>query len=90
MQNGENNNALAMVSDYVLPAGMIDFNSPANMVMEYMKLVKEKPDDKELKETLRIVTDAAKVVVTAGMGQVQQGEMMVKLLEVNKKLRLIK
>lgn len=89
MQNGKQNNALELVSDYVLPQGIIDFQSPAQMVLEYMKKVKENPNDAELKETLKIISDAAKTVVAAGLGQVEQGKMMIQLLQVNRKLKLM-
>lgn len=90
MQNGENNNALELVSDYVVPAGLIDFETPAKMVLDYMKQVKDKPKDREAKENLRALTEGANAVVRLGMAQVEQGRMMVSLLEVNKKLRLMK
>lgn len=89
MQNGENN-ALELVSDYVLPAGLIDFETPAKMVLEYMKQVKEKPKDKEAKENLKAMAEGANAVVRLGMAQVEQGRMLVGLLEINKKLRLMK
>jgi len=81
-------NLLELVDDYVIPQGLIDFKTPAEMVLHYMKLVQEKPEDKELKDTLRVMCDAARTVVAAGIGQNEQAKVFIQLLEVNKKLRL--
>lgn len=83
-------NLLELVDDYIVPNGLIDFKTPAEMVMQYMKLVLEKPEDKELKDTLRALSDAARTVVAAGLGQNEQAKVFISLLEVNKKLHLNK
>ena len=82
-------NALNLVGDYQLPVGMINFADPAKMVMEYMQKVKEDPTNEEHKAVLKALTEGGRLVVQAGLAQIEQGRLMVDLLQVNAKLKLI-
>jgi hypothetical protein len=79
-----------MVGDYVLPEGMINFQTPAQMVMEYMIKVQQEPNNEEHKAVLKALTEGAKLVVSAGVAQVEQGRMLIDLLKVNEDLLLWK
>ncbi len=81
--------SLTLIGDYVLPVGMIDFKTPATMVMEYMVKVQEDPENEQKRATLKALSDAARTVVSAGVAQTEQGKMMIELLRVNKELKLM-
>jgi deoxyribose-phosphate aldolase len=87
MQELEKINALALVDDYVLPAGMVDFKSIADMVKESMLTVKENPT-KENVDYMRAISDGAKTMVQAGVAQNQQMNNMLGLMTLNKEWKL--
>lgn len=89
MEQTTKNNALEFVSDYIIPTGMIDFNNPANMIKEYMQKVMENPENVEYRQVLESLTSGAKVIVDAGRAQTEQGNMMIRLIEINRNLKLI-
>jgi hypothetical protein len=87
MQAIEKINALALVDDYVLPQGMVDFKSIADMVKESMLAVKNEPT-KENMDYMRAISDGAKTMVQAGVAQNQQMNNMLGLMTLNKEWKL--
>lgn len=82
-------NALAVVGDYVIPTGMVDFKEPADMIKTMMQRVMDNPKDKDLLGALEVVVEGGRSIVEFGKAQNDQANVLVKLLNVNRRLDLI-
>jgi hypothetical protein len=82
-------NALSVVGEYVTPTGMVDFKEPADMIKTMMQRVMDSPGDKDLLGALERVCEGGRSIVEFGKAQTEQGNLLVKLLNVNRKLDII-
>lgn len=82
-------NALMIVGDSVTPTGMVDFKGPADMIKEMMQRVMDDPKNKDNIAGLQVMVEGGKSIVEAGKAQNDQAEVLVKLLNVNRKLDMI-
>lgn len=82
-------NALKIVGDYVTPIGMVEFKSSTDMIKEMMQRVMDDPKNKDNIIGLQAMVEGGKGIVEAGKAQNDQAEVLVKLLNVNRRLDII-
>lgn len=82
-------NALEVVGDYITPNGMVDLKSPTDMIKQMMQRVMDNPKDKDAIAALQVVVEGGRGIVEAGKAQNDQADVLVRLLQLNKKLEMI-
>ena len=82
-------NGLEVISDYVVPSGMVDFKKPADMMQAMMERVMNNPRDKDNILALQSMAEGCKMIVQSGIAQNNQAQTLVELIKVNRRLDLI-